>query len=190
MLAGSGLVRQRAVVRNEAATPYRVNSLELALPVPSDATEILDLTGRWALERVPQRRPFDVGEWVRASRGGKPGLEHTLLLAAGEAGFGFRHGVVWATHLAWSGNQVLAAERTPAGRPSGGGEVLLPAEVVLAQGDAYRSPWQYGSWGNGLDDARRAVPPAPAGAAEHPRSPRPVVLNTWEAVYFDHDLGR
>jgi hypothetical protein len=25
---------------------------------------------------------------------------------------------------------------------------------------------------------------------EHPRSPRPVVLNTWEAVYFDHDLDR
>ena len=24
----------------------------------------------------------------------------------------------------------------------------------------------------------------------HPRRPRPVVLNTWEAVYFDHDLDR
>ena len=24
----------------------------------------------------------------------------------------------------------------------------------------------------------------------HPRTPRPVVLNTWEAVYFDHRLER
>ncbi|MFJ6196957.1 alpha-galactosidase [Micromonospora sp. NPDC092111] len=24
----------------------------------------------------------------------------------------------------------------------------------------------------------------------HPRSPRPVTLNVWEAVYFDHDLDR
>ncbi|WP_371782311.1 alpha-galactosidase [Streptosporangium subroseum] len=189
VLAASGLVRQRVRIRNDAATPYRVGSLELALPVPSDASEILDLTGRWALERVPQRRPFHVGEWVRASRGGKPGLEHTLLLVAGEAGFGFRHGAVWATHLAWSGNQVLAAERTPAGtRHLTAGEVLLPAEVVLGQGDSHRSPWQYGSWGTGLDELAARFHRHLRSRPEHPRSPRPVVLNTWEAVYFDHDL--
>ncbi|MEV4534257.1 alpha-galactosidase [Asanoa sp. NPDC049518] len=186
VLAASGLVRQRAVVTNAAGAAYRIGGLELALPVPSDATEILDLTGRWALERVPQRRPFHVGEWVRTSRGGKPGLEHTLLLAAGEAGFGFRHGLVWATHLAWSGNQVLAAERTPAGtRHLSAGEVLLPSEVVLQAGEAYRSPWQYGSWGVGLDDLAARFH---RHLRRNPRSPRPVVLNTWEAVYFDHDL--
>ncbi|GIF48238.1 alpha-galactosidase [Asanoa ferruginea] len=190
VLAASGLVRQRAVVRNEAAAPYRMNAFELALPVPTDATEILDLTGRWALERVPQRRPFHVGEWVRTSRGGKPGLEHTLLLAAGEAGFGFRHGLVWATHLAWSGNQVLAAERTPADtRHLTAGEVLLPSEVVLGPGDDYRSPWQYGSWGVGLDDLAARFHRHLRSRPQHPRSPRPVVLNTWEAVYFDHDFA-
>nr|WP_245653149.1 alpha-galactosidase [Herbidospora sakaeratensis] len=186
VLPGSGLVRQRARVVNEGAEPYRIGSLELALPVPPEATEILDLTGRWALERVPQRRPFQVGEQVRASRGGKPGLEHTLLLAAGERGFGFRRGLVWATHLAWSGNQVLAAELTPAGtRHLAAGETLLPGEVVLGPGESFQSRWQYGSWGDGLDEL--------AGRFHRhlrttPRPPRPVVLNTWEAVYFRHDL--
>ncbi|WP_157518801.1 alpha-galactosidase [Herbidospora mongoliensis] len=186
LLPGSGLVRQRARVVNEAAEPYRIGSVELALPVPSDATEILDLTGRWALERVPQRRPFQVGEWVRASRGGKPGLEHTLLLAAGEHGFGFRQGLVWATHLAWSGNQVLAAELTPAGtRHLAAGEVLLPGEVVLGEGESFQSRWQYGSWGAGLDEMAGRFH---RHLRSRPRSPRPVVLNTWEAVYFRHDL--
>ncbi|MFC4534568.1 alpha-galactosidase [Sphaerisporangium dianthi] len=190
VLAASGLVRQRARIRNDAAAPYRVDGLELALPVPPEATEILDLTGRWALERVPQRRPFHVGEWVRASRGGKPGLEHTLLLVAGEEGFGFRDGQVWATHLAWSGNQVLAAERTPAGtRHLAAGELLLAGEVVLGQGDSYQSPWQYGSWGLGLDDLAARFHRHLRSRARHPRSPRPVVLNTWEAVYFQHDLA-
>ncbi|MBP2705923.1 alpha-galactosidase [Microbispora sp. RL4-1S] len=189
VLAASGLVRQRIRVRNDGATPYRVNGVELALPVPPEATEILDLTGRWALERVPQRRPFHVGEWVRASRGGKPGLEHTLLLVAGEEGFGFRHGQVWATHLAWSGNQVLTAERTPAGtRHLAAGEALLAEEVVLGQGESYRSPWQYGSWGVGLDELAARFHRHLRSRPEHPRSPRPVVLNTWEAVYFRHDL--
>lgn len=190
VLSASGLVRQRAAVRNDTAAPYRVGSLELALPVPPEATEILDLTGRWALERVPQRRPFHVGEWVRASRGGKPGLEHTLLLVAGEEGFGFRHGLVWATHLAWSGNQVLAAERTPAGtRHLTAGEVLLAGEVVLGEGESHRTPWQYGSWGAGLDDLASRFHRHLRSRPHHPRSPRPVVLNTWEAVYFHHDLA-
>lgn len=186
VLPVSGLVRQRARVANEDAEPYRIGSVELALPVPSDADEILDLTGRWALERVPQRRPFQVGEWVRASRGGKPGLEHTLLLVAGERGFGFRHGLVWATHLAWSGNQVLAAELTPAGtRHLAAGEVLLPGEVVLGPGESFQSRWQYGSWGVGLDELAGRFH---RHLRETPRPPRPVVLNTWEAVYFRHDL--
>jgi alpha-galactosidase len=190
VLAAGGLVRQRARVTNLGAAPYRVQGLELALPVPPDAAEVLDLTGRWALERVPQRRPFQVGEWVRASRGGKPGLEHTMLLVAGEEGFGFRQGQVWATHLAWSGNQVLAAERTPAGtRHLTAGELLLAGEVVLGQGESHRSPWQYGSWGHGLDDLAARFHRHLRSRPGHPRSPRPVVLNTWEAVYFQHDLG-
>nr|WP_221475120.1 alpha-galactosidase [Sphaerisporangium rubeum] len=190
VLAASGLVRQRATVTNLAGEPYTVRSLEMALPVPAAAAEVLDLTGRWALERVPQRRPFHIGEWVRASRGGKPGLENTMLLVAGEQGFGFRSGMVWGTHLAWSGGQVLAAERTPAGtRHLAAGELLLPGEVVLGEGEPHTSPWQYGSWGEGLDALAARFHRHLRARPEHPRAPRPVVLNTWEAVYFRHDLG-
>jgi alpha-galactosidase len=186
-LLPSGLVRERATLRNAGETPYRVDVLEVALPVPSHADEVLDFTGRWALERVPQRRSFDVGSWARESRGGKPGLENTMLMIAGEPGFGFRSGAVWGVHLAWSGNQVLAAERTPANtRRLSGAELLLPDEISLEPGAEYSTPWLYGSWGDGLD--------AMAGRfheqrrAEHPLPPRPVILNTWEAVYFHHDL--
>ena len=187
VLAGSGLVRQRATLTNDGAAPYRLHHLELALPVPSSADEILDTAGRWSLERRPQRRDFTVGESVRTSRGGKPGLEHPLLVAAGEHGFGFRSGHVWATHLAWSGNQTLGAERTPAGpRHLVAGEELLPGEVVLGQDEAYTSPWQYGSWGDGLDELayrfHRHLRARPR------RMPRPVLVNTWESVYFGHDL--
>jgi alpha-galactosidase len=189
VLAASGLVRQRALLRNEGADRFRVDGIELALPVPHEADEILDLTGRWSLERVPQRQPFNVGEWVRASRGGKPGLEHTLLLAAGRQGFGFRSGRVWATHLAWSGNQSLTAERTPADtRRLAVREGLMSGEVELERGDEYETPWQYGSWGDGLDELASRFHRHLRASPSYPSTARPVVLNTWEAVYFQQDL--
>jgi alpha-galactosidase len=186
-LLPSGLLRERATLTNESDEPYRVDSIEVSLPVPPHADELLDFAGRWALERVPQRRAFDVGAWVRESRGGKPGLENAMLMIAGEKGFGFRSGAVWGIHLAWSGNQVLAAERTPTDtRRLSGAELIHPGEIVLAGGQACSSPWLYGSWGDGLDAmAARFHADRRAG---HPLSPRPVILNTWEAVYFRHDL--
>jgi len=186
-LLPSGLLRERATVTN-AGAPWRVEALELAVPVPSHATEILDFTGRWALERVPQRRPFDVGAWVRESRGGKPGLENTMLMLAGEQGFGFRGGLVWGIHVAWSGNQVAAAERVPAGsRRLSGAELLLPDEIVLATGESYETPWLYASWGDGLDQLAARFHGHLRSRPEHPSTARPVIVNTWEAVYFDHD---
>ena len=186
-LLPSGLVRERATLTNSGAEPYRVDALELSLPVPSHATEVLDFTGRWALERVPQRRQFDIGAWVRESRGGKPGLENALLMIAGESGFGFRSGTVWGVHLGWSGNQVLAAERTPYDtRRLSAAELILPDEIVLGPDESYSTPWLYGSWGDGLD--AMAARFHEWRRAEHPLPPRPVVLNTWEAVYFEHDL--
>ncbi|WP_049577443.1 alpha-galactosidase [Streptomyces sp. SBT349] len=189
-LEPSGLLRQRARLRN-LGDPYRVDRLELALPLPDVADELLDLTGRWALERVPQRHPFPLGRWVRESRGGKPGLDGPLLMIAGQPGFGFRGGAVWGVHLAWSGNQALAAERTPAGsRLLRAGELLHPHELVLDTGEATTTPWLVGSWGWGLDQLAARFHAFLRARPRHPSTPRPVTVNTWEAVYFTHDLDR
>ena len=177
-LLASGLVRVRATVRNLGSEPYEVRQLEPALPVPADAGELLDMTGRHSRERTPQRRPFDQGQWVRESWGGRPGHDSATLLCAGQPGFGFREGRVWGVHLAYSGNQVVSAEHSPTGwRLLRGGELLLPGEVRLDPGAEYSSPWLLGSWGEGLDDlsgrfhhALRARPTHPsrptAGAAQ------------------------
>jgi len=187
-LTSAGLLRLAAEVTNTGVDAYRLDTLEPVLPVPDTATEILDLTGRWTHERIPQRHPFPVGAWVRESRGGKPGLEHSTLLLAGAPGFGFRSGRVWGAHVGWSGNQVVAAELTAAGtRLLRGGELLLPDEVVLEPGESYRSPWLFGSWGDGLDALSARFHAFLRGRPQHPVSPRPVLVNTWEAVYFDHD---
>jgi alpha-galactosidase len=67
--------------------------------------------------------------------------------------------------------------------------VLEPGEVVLEPGASYASPGLFAAWSPaGLDgvsarfhDLLRRV---------RPTVERKVLVNTWEAVYFDHDLGR
>jgi alpha-galactosidase len=189
-LSPAGVLRLRAALANTAATSaYTVNSVRLVLPVPTEAQEILDLVGRHLRERTPQRHPFRVGTHLREGRRGRTGSDATLVLAAGAPGFGFRRGEVWAVHTAWSGNHATFAELGLSGvRVLGGGEVLLPGEMILAPGETYMTPWLYAAYGEGLDAVASAFHEHLRGRPTHRTSPRPVVLNTWEAVYFDHNL--
>ncbi|WP_392544031.1 alpha-galactosidase [Oryzobacter telluris] len=188
-LLPSGVLRVRAGVRNTGTEPFEVTHLEPAVPVPPQATELLDFTGRHANERHAQRRPFDIGSWVRESWGGRAGHDAATLLCAGTPGFGYRHGQVWAVHLAASGNQVVYSERTVTDwRLLRGGERLLPGELSLAPGETYTSPWLVASWGEGLDAVSTRLHAMLRERPHHPRRPRPVLLNTWEAAYFQHDV--
>ena len=195
-LDAHGVLAHRVRVRNTGAGALDVVSLVALLPLPERAVDGLDLTGRWVRERSPQRFQVQHGTHLRASRRGRTGHDATLLMSAGTAGFGFRHGEVWSAHVAWSGNHLHLVERVPegAGRHGsvlGGGELLGPAEVRLAEGEEHVSPdVLFVHAEAGLDAVSARVHRRTRARAQHPSTPRPVVLNTWEAVYFDHDLAR
>ncbi|PZE65562.1 alpha-galactosidase [Curtobacterium sp. MCPF17_018] len=190
-MLGSGLVRARASVTNTADGVYTVDDLTLAMPIPSRAREILDFAGRWGKERTPQRRELVVGTHQREGRKGRTGTDAATVLTVGEPGFGFAHGQVWGVHTAWSGNHRHHAERLATGRQViGGGELLLPGEVRLATGATYEGPWVYFAHGDGLDDQARRFHRWLRSRPQHPTTPRPMTINVWEAVYFDHDLAR
>lgn len=190
-LLASGLVRSRATLGNIGEGTYTVTDLNLALPIPARAREILDFAGRWGKERTPQRRELVVGIHEREGRKGRTGADAATILSVGEPGFGFARGEVWGVHVAFSGNHRHYAERLFTGfQVVGGGELLLPGELRLATGDDYRSPWLYGAYGDGLDDQARRFHRYLRSREQHPVRPRPVTLNVWEAVYFDHDLDR
>jgi len=190
-LLPTGLLRLRARLTNTGTDPYRLDELTLSLPVPATADELLDFAGRWTKERTPQRRAFTVGTHLRENRRGRTGADSAHLLHAGRPGFGFREGEVWAVHTAFSGNHRHLAERTSSDqRLLGGGELLLPGEVALEQGGTYESPWLYASYGDGLDQVAARYHRHLRSRPHHVDARRPVTLNVWEAVYFDHDLER
>ncbi|HSN12655.1 MAG TPA: alpha-galactosidase [Propionibacteriaceae bacterium] len=188
-LCAGGLLRSRATVTNLADDPYELDDLVLAYPVPPVATELLDFAGRWALERVPQRSAYTVGTHLREGRKGRTGADAATVLHAVTPATSFRSGEAWGVHVGWSGNHTHYAERLSTGeRVVGGGELLLPGEVSLGAGDSYTSPWLYGTYGRGLDECARRFHTFLRSRPSHPSPQRPVTLNVWEAVYFDHDL--
>ncbi len=195
-LDASGLLRVRHTLTNTGDDVYALEGLLALLPVPDRASELLDLTGRWCRDHTPQRSPFHHGSHARESRRGRTGHDATLLLVAGTGGFGFRSGEVWAVHTGWSGNHVHLAERLPEGAGAGGagvlggGELLLPGELRLAPGESYSTPEVFFTWSaDGLDGASARVHRWLRARPQHPRSARPLVANTWEAVYFDQDFA-
>ncbi len=189
-LAG-GALRARAAVTNTGEGRYVVEGLELCLPVSDQLTELLDFTGRHERERTAQRHQVTDGLWLRESRGGRPGLESATQLILGQPGFSFGHGEVLGVHVAWSGNTVMRVERSPAlGTTVGGGELLLPGEMSLDTGECYTSPWvMFAAAADGLDGLAASWHAFQRALPTHPDL-QPVVLNVWEAVYFDHDLSR
>lgn len=191
MLA-SGVIMMRHCVTNHGAEPYQVHGLPAILPIPARADELLDLSGRWGRERSPQRHALPFGSWVREQRRGRTGHDAPTVLVALRGDTGQRYGEAWAVHVAWSGWTVAFAERLPEGWAGiGGGELLAPGELVLAPGETYTAPWIWAAYSDrGLDGIAAAFHDAVRSRAAHPRTPRPVILNTWEAVYFDHDLTR
>ncbi|HQZ35981.1 MAG TPA: alpha-galactosidase, partial [Ilumatobacteraceae bacterium] len=86
----------------------------------------------------------------------------------------------------------LLAECMPDGRRYvQGGELLHPGEICLEPGESYDSPTIIATYsGGGLTPASWGFHRSLRALPAHPRSARPVLLNTWEAVYFDQSTER
>jgi len=189
-LSPEGMLRLRSTLRNDGDDDFTLQSLSTALPTGLGASEILDLTGRWCREQHPQRQSLRQGTWLREYRHGRTGHDSSLFTAVGTTGFSNRSGSVWATHFGFSGNRVTSVEKTPTGPALiGNAELLGAGEIVLTAGESYETPLTYASYSaRGLDGVTDTFHRWLRSRSTHPATARPVVLNTWEAVYFDHKL--
>src|SRR5665647_3348987 len=91
----SGVLEIEQSLRNVGPEDYLLAELAATLPVPARALEVLDLTGRWCREHIPQRQHLNLGAWVREGRRGRTDHDSALVLTAGTEGFGFGAGEVW-----------------------------------------------------------------------------------------------
>jgi alpha-galactosidase len=185
-----GAIRIDAELVNDGADEYWLDDLTITLALPPQVAELLTFHGRWCREFHPRRRPLEDGPFLAENRRGRTSHESPPVIFAGTAGYGEQRGEVWGAHLAWSGNSRVHAARLPDGRALLQlGELLHPGEVVLSPGSGYRSPPVFAVHSTtGLGAAGRQFHAVVRASPAHRDRPRPVVLNTWEAVYFDHDF--
>ena len=187
-LTDEGLIEVSVSATAAGEHPVALGRLAARLPVPARASDLLDFSGLWAGERRPQRGPVRDGVHLREQRQGRPGHDAPFLTVAGTPGFGFAAGEVWSLHHAWSGDSRIALESLATGhRHLGAEELLQPGEIVLAPGERYDAPVALFAFsGAGLDGLSDRFHPYVRRIS--PPTHRPVVLNTWEAVYFDQSL--
>lgn len=191
---GAALVAQATITNEADEDRYLLDRLDVTLPLPTQAREVLRFTGRWTRELHSYRTPFEHGAFVTENRRGRTSHEHPPLLFAGTQAFGEWSGEVWGAHAAWSGNHHHLAEVLNDGRRYLQlGELFHPGELSLKPGESYSSPEVIAVY------SASGLTPATWGFHRHLRArlgyvpstrPRPVLLNTWEAVYFDHDTAR
>jgi alpha-galactosidase len=190
----NGLFRFTYRVRNDGDTPLTINDFDVWLQLPDRAVESMDFTGRWAKERQPQRRDIQFGTWMREGREGRPGFDHSIVQLALTRDATFQNGEVWALGVEFSGNPRYGVEMQPTGKKSMvAGTVILPGELILEPGEEYASaPVIAGYSDQGLDGATSLFHEWLRSRDNHPtkNKPRPLTLNVWEAVYFNHNLEK
>ena len=184
-----GVLTQKAVLKNLGDSQYALNEFIHWLPLPKEATQTLDFAGRWSNERNPQRKEIATGTWVRESREGRSGHNFSIADIALTPQTTFQTGKAWATSIAWSGNSHYLVEKLFDGSQSiGAGELLLPGEVILSAGESYSAPALISVFSSqGLDGIASSYHQHLRSRELHPKRPRPLTLNMWEAVYFDHN---
>ena len=190
-LTESDILLIDAEVTNIADGDYFLEHFLYWLPLAQQADEVLDFYGHWTKERQPQRRSIGYGLTSREGFEGRSGHDYTITQVALNKATGFRHGEAWSLGLAWSGNNVAHVERLIDGHTSiGTGEYLLPGEIILKKGQSYQAPRAVATFSDrGLDGLTNNHYTWIRSRSNHitKKKPRPLTLNMWEAVYFDHN---
>lgn len=189
----TGVAAFRSRLVNTGAEPLAVDWLAAcALPLAHDEAMLFD--GRWAREFQTVRQRVPTGLVVKDNRTGRTSHHAPPFAAIGQPGFGQQHGEVLGLHLAWSGDHRILVERLRDGRlQAQAGELFLPGELVLGPGQAYETPILYAARSpaglNGLSARFHPFVRDNILGGRLKSKPRPVHFNTWEAVYFRHELS-
>ena len=191
------LITRSAVYKNAGDKPLTLHkAASLCLDFAPGAYDLITLNGTWAAERTPERAPLRCGVQSVGSARGVPGHAHNpaVLLCAPDATE--TAGACWGFALVYSGNFLIEAERADAGERLVIGIHPYHFHWRLAPGESFTAPeaaMVYADGGLGEMSRRfhrairtRLLPPR----WQDMQAPRPVLLNSWEAFYFDFDEER
>ena len=177
---------------NEGTEGYQLRKLTNTLLLPTNAREIMYYHGRWTHEFQTERKLLDRSGFILENRRGRTSHEHYPGIMIGQPNFSETWGEVYGFHLGWSGNHRFHAEAMSDGRRYlQAGELLMPGEIERAAGERYETPTLYSTYSqaglNGISQNFHRYVRNEIIRFPEADKVRPVHLNTWEGIYFDHD---
>ncbi len=186
------VVRSARVV-NRGKTPLIVRTaMSASLDVPDAEWQLITLSGEWARERHVERHALRPGKQSVASNRGASSHQQNPFVALVRSTTTEDAGEAIGFSLVYSGNFLAEAEVEPYGTARV--RIGINPEAfawLLDPGAEFQTPEAVLAYSNtGLDDLSAAYHSLYrerlARGAWRDR-PRPVVLNNWEATYFDFD---
>ncbi|QGG81130.1 hypothetical protein GH975_11370 [Litorivicinus lipolyticus] len=181
-LGDSGVFRVHSEVLPSQDT--QLNYLaSVAIPVVH-ASDVLFCAGGWTREGQLHRQTLQVGGWHQTSRVGRSGHDHYPAFYVNQPGRSM------VLSLAWSGDHESHVDVLAEGQRLAQIGEHLAVPLALSAGQRHQSPPALVSVGPSEQAAQHDLHQAlrahwlPVDVAQ----PRDVHLNSWEAVYFDHNL--
>jgi alpha-galactosidase len=185
-----------STLTNHGDAPLDLNEMATAfLPIPQSMNDIIGFTGRWTDEFRRERLSRFSGGYVRENRRGRTSHDSFPAVILCTAATTESAGEAYGLHLAWSGNHRVRVDSLNDGRVFASlGALLMPGEIRLASGETYVSPDIVATYApNGLSAMSQNFHRHVRNSVLRPQTrakARPIHYNTWEAVYFDHDIDR
>lgn len=188
-----GVIARRAVYRNGGKSTVMLDrAYSFSFSLPRNDYEIISLWGSWAKERHIDRTPMHHGVFTVDSKRTTSSATLNPFIAVVDPDTTEQSGDAWGVSLIYSSSYALKVEGTSDGQTLvtggindldfrwklGAGEEFETPEVMLAY-----SAEGIGGMSRTLHDAMRShlIPPARV------HQPRPIVINNWEATYFNFD---
>ncbi|HHV11580.1 MAG TPA: alpha-galactosidase [Clostridiales bacterium] len=185
------VITRRAVLRNEAGSPVRVSRMmSMLLDIPDENFQMYTLDGGWIKEANLHKRPVSYGTTVNSSTTGASSNKHNPAFLLAEEDATQEHGNVYAFNLIYSGNHYSAVEKSERDHVRvlmginphcfawelGNGEKLETPECIMS----------YSNQGfNGVSHQLHDFVNEHIVRGNWKKRERPVLLNNWEAHFFD-----
>ena len=190
------VITRRAVLFNENERPLTIRKLmSFCLDMPNREYRLLTLDGGWIKEAHRHQRRVNYGIYVNSSTTGASSNRHNPGVILARADATEDAGSVYAFNLVYSGNHYTAVElsnhdilRIVAG--------IHPQcfEWKLEKGENFETPeavMSYSEEGyNGLSANLHEFVNTHIVRGEWQKKERPVLLNNWEAHFFDFTRGK
>ncbi len=190
----TGILTISSRVTNQGDAPLEIVEMATAaLPIPAHMGELIGFSGRWTDEFRRERLARFTGGYVRENRRGRTSHDSFPAVILCTPHTNESSGEAYGIHLAWSGNHRLRVDTLNDGRVlATAGALMMPGEIILQPGESYDSPRIVAGYNDqGLSALSRGFHGFVREKLLRPSTrskPRPVHYNSWEAVWFNHDV--